>query len=372
MEKAKHTPLYDAHLAAGGKMVEFAGYAMAVQYGMGLAKEHLWVRENAGLFDVSHMGQAVLEGEGAAEFLSFITPSPFLLTPNGNAKYTVLPNANGGIIDDLIVTRISETKFSLVFNGSRKQVDMNWVTSHLPDGLTLTLHDDRALLALQGPKAEKILSQLVSSSIADQDYMSYREAELKDGTPVQIFRLGYTGEDGFEISIHEDKATAFWNSLVAFDEVEPAGLGARDTLRLEMGYPLYGNDLNEETSPVEADISWIVSKKNNEFMGAKRIINERANGTKVKRVGIKLTERGVARGDTPIVNAAGESLGTLTSGGFSPTLNEAIGQGYVKSEFTELGTKLFVEVRGKKIAAEVTGLTFVKAKTKTKKPKQAA
>lgn len=372
MENTKRTPLYEAHLAAGGKMVEFAGYQMAVQYGMGLAKEHLWVRENAGMFDVSHMGQATLEGQGAAEFLSYITPSPFLLTDNGKAKYTVLPNDNGGIIDDLIVTRISENKFSLVFNGSRKQVDMSWVSSHLPDGLTLTLLDDRALIALQGPKAEKALARLTRAKLAELDYMSYIEAELNDGTPVQIYRLGYTGEDGFEISIHEDKATQLWNDLIAMEEVEAAGLGARDTLRLEMGYPLYGNDLNEETSPVEADIAWIISKKNDEFMGAKRIVGERENGTKVKRVGIRLTERGVARGNTPIVDADGKNIGTLTSGGFSPTLNEAIGQGYVISEFAERGTELFVEVRGKKIAAVVTGLSFVPAKTKSKKPLKAA
>ena len=283
MVEAKKTPLYEAHLAAGGKMVEFAGYHMAVQYGMGLAKDHLWVRESAGMFDVSHMGQAILEGEGAAEFLSYITPSPFEKTPHGKAKYTVLPNDNGGIIDDLIVTRISDTKFSLVFNGSRKQVDMSWVGSHLPDGLVLTLLDDRALIALQGPKAETALARLTEVNLADVDYMSFIDTKLKDGSPVQIYRLGYTGEDGFEISIHEEKATQLWNDLLAMEEVEAAGLGARDTLRLEMGYPLYGNDLNEETSPVEADITWIVSKKNEAFMGAKRILDERANGIKRKR-----------------------------------------------------------------------------------------
>ncbi len=372
MENAKRTPLYDAHIAAGGKMVEFAGYVMAVQYGMGLAKEHLWVRENAGMFDVSHMGQAVLEGEGAAEFLSFITPSPFKLTPNGKAKYTVLPNENGGIIDDLIVTRIAENKFSLVFNGSRKQVDMSWVSSHMPDGLKLTLLDDRALIALQGPKAETTLARLTDENLSELEYMSFINTQLKDGTEVQIYRLGYTGEDGFELSIHEEKAAQLWNELLAMDEVQAAGLGARDTLRLEMGYPLYGNDLNEETSPVEADIGWIVSKKNDDFMGAKRILKERDNGISRKRVGIRLTEKGVARAATPIVNEQGENIGLLTSGGFSPTLNEAIGQGYVQSDYAEQGTELFVEVRGKKIEAVVTGLSFVPAKTKSKKLLKAA
>ncbi|MDG1287469.1 MAG: glycine cleavage system aminomethyltransferase GcvT [Rickettsiales bacterium] len=372
MENAKKTPLYDAHIAMQGKMVEFAGYAMPVQYPMGLAKEHLWVRENVGMFDVSHMGQAYLEGEGAAEFLSFITPSPFMKTPHGNAKYTVLPNDKGGVIDDLIITRLSEDKFFIVFNASRKEIDAAWMEKHMPDTLTLTMLPSRALIAVQGPKAEVILSQHVKEPLTEQGYMTIQTVHLNDGTEIFISRLGYTGEDGFEISIEGDKAADFWNALAAHDEVEPAGLGARDTLRLEMGYPLYGHDLDEETSPIQSSLGWVVSKKNDIFMGAERILADRENGPATKRVGIKLLDRGVARENTPIVNEAGESIGTLTSGGFSPTLNAAIGQGYLPAAYADEGSKVFVEVRGKKLAAEVTGLTFIQANTKTKKQSKAA
>lgn len=366
MEDAIKTPLYDAHIADGGKMVAFAGYAMPVQYQMGLAKEHLWVRENAGLFDVSHMGQAILEGAGAAEFVSFITPSPFMKTPYGGAKYTVLPNETGGIIDDLIITRMAEDKFFLVFNASRKEIDFSWMQQHMPDGLSLSMIENQALIALQGPKAEHVLSQHVAEPLSTQDYMTMQESQLKDGTPIFVSRLGYTGEDGFEISIAGDKAAALWKVLDAHDEVEPAGLGARDTLRLEMGYPLYGNDLDESTSAIEAGLAWVVSKKNTEFMGAERILKERENGAAKSRVGIKLIDRGVARENTPIVNGAGESIGTLTSGGFSPSLNCAIGQGYVVAAYASTGSEIYLEVRGKKLKAEVTGLAFMQPQTKKK------
>lgn len=372
MEIAKKTPLYDAHVIMGGKMVEFAGYAMPVQYPMGLAKEHLWVRSHAGIFDVSHMGQFILEGEGAAAFVSFITPSPFEKTPIGNAKYTVLPNAEGGIIDDLIITRMAEDKFFLVFNASRKEVDAAWMRENMPDSLTLTELPNKALIALQGQAAEAVLVELVQEDLSVQDYMTMQVGHLKDGSEIFISRLGYTGEDGFEISIDADKATDFWNALAVHDEVEPAGLGARDTLRLEMGYPLYGHDLTEETSPIEANIAWVVSKKNEKFMGAQRILAERADGAQQKRVGVKLLDKGIARENTPIVNKAGESIGTLTSGGFSPSLNIAIGQGYLQADYTAEGTKIFLEVRGRKLAAEVTGLSFVEASTKAKIRKKAA
>lgn len=359
----KKTPLYDAHLAAGGKLVEFAGYQMPVQY-EGLAAEHSAVRSSAGLFDVSHMGQAILEGEGAGDFLSFITPSPFAKTPIGKAKYTVLTNEDGGIIDDLIITRIAENRFFLVLNAARKEVDVAWLRKHLTDGLTLTEWPDKALLALQGPKAEAALQPLVQEPLAEQDYMSLQVAHLADGTEIFVSRLGYTGEDGFEISIDGAKAPTLWNALLAHDAVSPAGLGARDTLRLEMGYPLYGHDLNEEISPIEANLGWVVSKQNRKFMGAARILKEIDNQPTSLRMGIRLLEKGVAREGTKILSGGGAEIGEMTSGGMSPTLGKAIGQGYIKFDYAKKGEKVTVEVRGRAIAAEICGLSFIEAKTK--------
>ncbi len=372
MENSKPTPLYESHLRLGGKMIEFAGYKMPIQYSLGLAKEHLWVRSSAGLFDVSHMGQAILEGEGAADFLSVITPSPFAKTPVGNAKYTVLTNENGGIIDDLIITRIAEEKFFLVFNAARKNIDEQWLKKHMPAKLQLTMLKDRALMALQGRKAEAVLSRYIAEPLSDQEYMSLRVAHLHNGEEIFVSRLGYTGEDGFEISIAGDKAIELWDKLIQCPEVEPIGLGARNSLRLEMGYPLYGHDLNEQTSPIEANLSWVVSKKNTNFMGANRILQEREQGPNILRVGVMLTDKGIAREGAPILNKNGEKIGTLTSGGLSPSLNKAIGQGYVDINYSHNNTEILVQVRNKKLAATVTNLSFIEARTKTKKRKQAA
>lgn len=360
------TPLYAAHAKAGARIVEFAGYAMPVQY-EGLAPEHQWVRSSAGLFDVSHMGQAIVEGEGAAEFLSYVTPSPFAKTPVGKAKYTVLTNEKGGIIDDLIVTRLSENRFFLVLNAGRKAVDADWLNGHKPGGVTLTLWPERALLALQGPKAEAALQPLVKESLAGQDYMSLQACHLKDGTEIFVSRLGYTGEDGFEISIEGGRAEALWDELLAHKAVKPAGLGARDTLRLEMGYPLYGHDLNEDISPVEANLSWVIGKQNTKFIGAARILKEREGHPKKLRMGIRLLEKGVAREGTKILSGGGAEIGEMTSGGMSPTLGQAIGQGYVKYDYAKEGEQAVVEVRGRAIAAEICGLSFVEAKTRAVK-----
>lgn len=367
---SKKTPLYQEHVALSAKIAPFAGYDMPIQYPLGVLKEHEWTRESSGLFDVSHMGQAIVEGAGAAEYFSKLTPSSFLKTPLGVAKYTVLTNENGGIIDDLIITRLADQKFFVVFNAGRKDADIAWMKKNLPAGVAFKELSDNALVALQGPKAEMVLAkEFPGAALSELGYMRIKEADWK-GAPVFISRLGYTGEDGFEISIPANKAAEFWKALLSNPLVKPIGLAARDSLRLEMGYPLYGHDLNEEITPVEANISWIITKGHDGFFGSRKILAQLANGAEKRRVGIKLLESGIAREGCDIY-AAGQKIGTLTSGGFSPSLKLAIGQGYVTTAFSREGQPVEVEVRGKKIPAAVHPISFLPARTKQPTKKSA-
>ncbi len=367
----KKTPLYQEHINLAAKMCPFAGYDMPIQYALGVIKEHEWTRSNAGLFDVSHMGQAIVEGDAAAAFFSRITPSSFVKTPASRAKYTVLTNDKGGIIDDLIITRMNDKKFFVVFNAGRKDVDIAWMKKNLPAGVTFTELSGQALVALQGPKAEYVLNkEIPAANVANLPYMSMHESGC-DGKPIFISRLGYTGEDGFEISVPAEKAAEFWNRLLSFPEVKPIGLAARDSLRLEMGYPLYGHDLTEETSPVEASLSWVMTKGHQGYFGAGTLAPQLDGGTARKRVGIKLTGQGIAREGSDIF-VGSEKIGTLTSGGFSPSLKAAIGQGYVSSKFASEGQAVEVEVRGKRIPAVIHALSFVQASTKPSSLKKAS
>lgn len=367
----KKTPLYQEHVLLSAKMCPFAGYDMPINYALGVIKEHEWTREKAGLFDVSHMGQAIVEGENAAMFFSRITPSNFSKTPHARAKYTVLTNNQGGIIDDLIITRMTDTKFFVVFNAGRKDVDIAWMQKNLPPKVTFTELADNALVALQGPKAESALAkEIPEAKLGDLPYMTMTEAKWK-GTPVFISRLGYTGEDGFEISIPAGKAADFWKALLANPDVKPIGLAARDSLRLEMGYPLYGHDLNEETTPVEANLSWVMTKGHQGYFGAGVLAPQLATGAARKRVGVKLLDAGIAREGSDIY-VGSEKVGQLTSGGFSPSLKVAIGQGYVKSEIAGDGQKVEVEVRGRKIPAVIAPLSFMPAQTKSSSLKKAS
>lgn len=361
----RKTPLYDAHVALGAKMVPFAGYDMPIQYKEGIIAEHEWVRSHAGIFDVSHMGQAILKGAGAAELCGKLTPSDFTTLALGKAKYTVLTNEQGGIIDDLIITRLTEDSLFLVLNAARKEVDVKWFTEHLKMVHVLEEFTDRALIALQGPEAEKVLAALIKQNPAEFDYMTAHNCELKDGTVVLISRLGYTGEDGFEISIPGQFAEAFWNSMLKNPSVKPIGLGARDSLRLEMGYPLYGHDLDETTSPVEASLGWVVSKEHSGFTGDARILKEKAGKPSRKRMGVKLTDKGIAREGAVLKSKDGVKIGTLTSGGFSPSLKTAIGQGYVDIAHAEKGREILVEVRGRDIPAVLHTPDFMAPRTKT-------
>lgn len=364
----KITALNKTHIDQGAQMVEFAGYNMPVQYKDGMLKEHEWVRSgNIGLFDVSHMGQLIFEGEGLSEFFSKITPTSFLKVKNNGAKYTVLTNENGGIIDDLIITKITEDKFFVVINAGCKDKDIAWIEKNLPENIKITKLDDRSLIAVQGGKAEKILQNFIEGgNLADLPYMNigfYKYA----GKEIFISRTGYTGEDGFEISISNQVAADFWVKLCQNDLVKPIGLGARDSLRLEMGYPLYGHDLNEEISPIEADLRWVVSKVNENFIGSNRILKEKEQGISKKRVGIKLAQRGIAREGSEVRNTNGKKIGVLTSGGFSPELKSSIGQGYVDINHANIGESVLVVVRGKELKATIESPVFVQARTKSLK-----
>lgn len=364
----KVTALNQTHRDQGAKMVEFAGYDMPVQYPDGMLKEHEWTRSgNVGIFDVSHMGQFFIEGADVVKFLSYITPTDFSLSTPNLAKYTVLTNPQGGIIDDLIITKLTDTKFFIVLNAGCKEKDSAWIRKNLPSNLTFTELSDRSLIAVQGGKAEEVLNRLLASgNLADLPYMNIGFYKLKSGEEVFISRTGYTGEDGFEVSIPNSSAAKFWLELSAQAEVKPIGLGARDSLRLEMGYPLYGHDLDDTTSPIEAALGWVVSKSNTNFIGCERVLKEKAEGANRKRIGVKLLDRGIAREGTEI-RKDGKKIGVLSSGGFSPNLKVSIGQGYFDTSTAKVGDNVVAVVRDREIPAVLTSPVFVEAKTKSVK-----
>lgn len=357
----KQTPLHAAHLSLKAKMAEFAGYDMPIQYPEGVMAEHNWTRAHTGVFDVSHMGQLLIEGAGAGLFLETLTPGAIADLGPGVAKYSVLMNENGGMVDDLIITCVAAGKYFVVVNGACKEKDIEWMRTRLPAGVTLTHLVNRGLIAIQGPSAEKVLREALGIDASDLSYMRYME---KDG--LFISRLGYTGEDGFEISMPDAQCRTLWDKILANPEARPVGLAARDSLRLEMGYPLYGHDIDATTTPLEADLGWVMRKTNTDYIGRDKVTEP-----KRKRVGIKLIDKGVAREGCEIFGPDGKQIGIMTSGGFSPTLQASIGMGYVESQYAVPGTKISVIVRGRDIAAEIASLPFVQARTKKQNKKAA-
>lgn len=350
-------PLDAWHRERGGRMVEFAGYWMPVQY-EGIIAEHLWTRDSAGLFDVSHMGQLHLSGEGVEAALEAVLPID-LATLKANApRYSMLLDEEGGILDDLMVTRWDDG-FYLVVNGATKWDDIAHLRENLPDEVTLSHMDESALLALQGPKAVQALERL-APGVAALTFMKGGRFEL-DGVQAWISRSGYTGEDGFEISVPAEAAEHVASLLCAQEEVKPIGLGARDSLRLEAGLPLYGHDLTPAHSPVDADLLFAVNKRRRSeggFIGADRVLKDLADGTAQVRVGLSLDGRQAAR-EGAEVYAGGQKVGVLTSGGFSPTLQRPIAMAYVDRVHAAIGTALEVDVRGKRLPATVTAMPFV-------------
>ncbi len=358
-ETPKRTPLYDLHVELGGKMVDFAGWEMPVQYPMGIMGEHNQCRSKAALFDVSHMGQVILRGENAAGKLEALVPSALTALPEGKARYTFFTNESGGIMDDLIVSNAGDHLF-VVVNASMRHQDIPHMAANL-DGVEVTEIFDRALVAVQGPKAEDVVGALCPA-VRDLKFM---ETILGDilGVECRISRLGYTGEDGFEISIPQDNAVEICRAFLAHEDCEPAGLGARDSLRLEAGLCLYGNDIDNDTSPIEASLLWAIQKRRREeggFPGAARIQRDIAEGTARKLVGIKPEGRSPARHGVEVQSLDGTAIGIVTSGGFGPTVGAPVAMGYVKTGHDKPDEKVNLLIRGKAHPATIVALPFVK------------
>jgi aminomethyltransferase len=355
------TPLFGLHIERGARMVPFAGYAMPVQYKSGIIAEHLHTRGKAGLFDVSHMGQAVLSGPGPARGLETLVPADVVGLAEGRQRYTQFLDEHGGILDDLMVTRLpgDEERLGLVVNAANKDADFAHVRSRLPN-LQLEVLSDRALLALQGPKAAEVLSKLLPV-VAAMAFMSWREADW-EGTALFVSRSGYTGEDGFEVSVPAAQARNFAEWLLADPNVMLIGLGARDSLRLEAGLCLHGHDIDTSTSPVEAGLAWSIQMRRRQkggFPGAERIQRELVEGPARRRAGLELAGKVPAREGAEITTADGRTIGRVTSGGFAPSLGRPIACGYVEHDFAAPGTDLNIIVRGTPLAARVVSMPFV-------------
>lgn len=360
----RQTPLAAAHRRRGGRMVPFAGYEMPLQY-QGIVAEHLWTRTNAGLFDVSHMGQIFLEGgnhTAVAAALERLVPADIAGLAPGRIRYTQLIAASGGIIDDLMVTRPQreDGRLILVVNASRKGIDEAWLRENLPPAIAVEPQDELALLALQGPGAAEVMGRL-SQPAQELAFMTAMDANLS-GIAARVSRSGYTGEDGFEISLEADDAEALFDLVLGDERVRPIGLGARDSLRLEAGLCLYGQDIDESTSPIEAGLSWSIPARRRQdcdFIGANRIAQELARGVARRRVGLTPQGRVPVRHGSAIRDGREAEIGTVTSGGFSPSLGVPIAMGYVASALADAGTVVAVSVRDKGIPSVITRLPFV-------------
>lgn len=361
------TSLHDLHVRRGARMVPFAGYEMPVQYRDGIIAEHTHTRTAAGLFDVSHMGQAFLLGpdhDTTGRALEALVPADILSLGHGRQRYTQLLNADGGILDDLMVTRSADPDedgaLMLIANASRKQDDYAHIEAHLPVGVKLMRADHRGLIALQGPKAAAALGRH-ADNIDAMGFMTARSVRLA-GIDAHVSRSGYTGEDGYEISVKASKLPALVDVLLGEPEVKPIGLGARDSLRLEAGLCLYGHDIDETTSPIEAGLNWSIQKRRRAeggFPGAARVKAELADGPSRLRVGLLPEGRAPAREGAEVRSTDGGLIGTVTSGGFGPTVEGPIAMGYVNRRFAEPGTPVVMIVRGKELVAKVVSLPFV-------------
>jgi aminomethyltransferase len=359
-EVLKATPLTAAHEALGARMAPFAGYSMPVQYADGVLKEHLWTREHAGLFDVSHMGQARLRGVSPLSAFEEVVPGDFIGLKPGKQKYSVLLNRKGGIIDDLMAGRPDDDGLFVVVNGACKDNDFRVIDDELAGQVDVVRLEDRALMALQGPEAADVLKAHVPE-VAGMVFMDIRSLQ-GFGTDLIVSRSGYTGEDGFEISCPASEAVRIWNLLLADERVRPIGLGARDSLRLEAGLPLYGHDLDETVSPVEAGLTFAINKNRREqrdFPGAARIVKELAEGPVRIKVCLKVLEGAPAREGAEVADEAGTVVGVVTSGGYSPCLKAGIALAFAPPALQAPGTKLKVIVRGKPQACEVVPSPFV-------------
>ncbi len=361
----RHVPLHDTHVALGAKMVPFAGYVMPVRYSSDI-EEHNTVRRGVGIFDVSHMGEFRVSGPGAFDLVQRCTSNDVAALADGKIQYSCLPNETGGIVDDLLVYRMSAEEYFLVVNASNIDKDWAWISARNTCGATLeNLSDDLALFAVQGPKAVAALQSLTTEDLSAITYYTFRIGTFAGVENVIISATGYTGAGGFELYIPAEHAAAVWDKIMAAgasEGLKPIGLGARDTLRLEMGFCLYGNDIDDTTSPLEAGLGWITKfVPGNEFTNRAALEAQKGVGTGRKLVAFEMREQGIPRGHYPLTDGAGQEIGHVTSGTQSPSLGRGIGMGYVKTEFSKIGTEIFVQVRGRNLKAEVVKLPFYKA-----------
>ena len=356
----KNTALTEIHIKEGAKMVPFAGYNMPVQYA-GINVEHETVRNGVGVFDVSHMGEFIIKGDHALELIQQVTSNDAAKLYDGKVQYSCLPNLDGGIVDDLLVYRIDEKTYMLVVNASNIDKDWAWISKFNTMGADMKNISDRtSLLAIQGPKAAAALQSLTDIDLASMEYYTFKKGTFAGIDNVLVSATGYTGAGGFEIYFENGNAEHIWNAIFEAGKsfgIKPIGLGARDTLRLEMGFCLYGNDIDDTTSPLEAGLGW-VTKFSKEFNNSAALQQQKADGLKRRLVGFEMIERGIPRHDYPIVDADGNSIGRVTSGTQSPSLQKAIGMGYVDTAFAKEGTEIFISIRDNKIKAKVVKPPF--------------
>ncbi|MCK8520281.1 glycine cleavage system aminomethyltransferase GcvT [Aquimarina sp. D1M17] len=358
----KNTALTETHVALGAKMVPFAGYNMPVSY-EGVNIEHETVRNDVGVFDVSHMGEFLITGPNALDLIQKVTSNDASKLVDGKAQYSCLPNDKGGIVDDLIVYKIADEKYLLVVNASNIEKDWEWISSHNTMNAEMKdLSEEYSLLAIQGPKAAKAMQSLTSVDLEAMKFYTFEVADFAGIEHVIISATGYTGSGGFEIYCKNSEVKQVWDKVLEAGEdfgIKPIGLAARDTLRLEMGYCLYGNDINDTTSPIEAGLGWI-TKFSKDFVNAEALAKEKEKGAERKLVGFELDDRGIPRHDYDIVDGNGHKIGIVTSGTMSPSLNKGIGLGYVPQVFSTPGSKIHIQVRKKAIPATVVKLPFYK------------
>lgn len=358
----KNTALYQTHIDLGAKMVPFAGYNMPVSYA-GIKQEHQRVREALGMFDVSHMGEFLISGPNALDLIQLITTNDASKLEDGKVQYSCMPNGEGGIVDDLLVYRMSENKYLLVVNASNMEKDWNWIKRHNRWHVDMQdLSDNMSLLAVQGPKAVAALQSLTAVNLADITYYSFVTGTFAGVDDVIISATGYTGAGGFELYISNASAAKVWQAVMEAGEafgIMPCGLGCRDTLRLEMGFCLYGNDIDDTTSPLEAGLGWI-TKFTKDFVDSDKMLKLKETGLQRKLVGFEMLERGIARQHYPICDANGRAIGEVTSGTESPSTGKLIGMGYVETASSKVDSPIFIEIRGKLIPAQVVKMPFYK------------
>ena len=357
----KKIQLNDLHASLGAKMVPFAGYNMPVRYSSDI-EEHMTVRNGVGIFDVSHMGEFMLKGPKALDLIQKVTRNDASKLEDGKAQYSCLPNDKGGIVDDLLVYKLKDEEYMLVVNASNIEKDWNWIAQHNTEGAEMeNISDNISLFAVQGPKATEVLQKLTDTNLSEVKFYTFTLGEFAGVKDVIMSATGYTGAGGFELYVKNEDAEEVWNKIMEAGKeegIKPIGLGARDTLRLEMGYCLYGNDIDDTTSPLEAGLGWI-TKFTKDFINAENLKKQKEEGVNKKLVGFKMIDKGIPRHDYIIEDAEGNEIGKVTSGTMSPVLNQGIGLGYVKKEFSTPGSEVYIAVRNRKLKAEVSKLPLI-------------